>query len=216
VKNVINVNISQYYELVFLNIHLSHSQMTDCMLEPYGITPLYLSFLLTWLGLRCLTLHSTIFQLYRGDQFYWWSKLKYWEKTTDLSYVTDNLYQIKLYRVHLAINVIRTYIFSGDEICYLNHQHLIHTIFPSLYVLKIWRSTAIFLKNQRSMTYLTLSLILVHLITTDCGIELPLPFLNCLVGGSNIIFLKMVIVIFRIHLVHLWLWLRENAKYGCL
>jgi len=35
------------------------------------------------LGLWCLTPHSTIFQLYRGSQFYWWSKSEYLEKTTD-------------------------------------------------------------------------------------------------------------------------------------
>jgi hypothetical protein len=50
---------------------------------------------------------STIFQLYRGSQVYWWTT-EYPEKNTDLSQVPDKHYHIMMYRVHLTISGVRT------------------------------------------------------------------------------------------------------------
>jgi hypothetical protein len=58
-------------------------------------------------------LYSTIFQLYRGGQFYWSWKTEYTEKITDLPQVTDKLYHIICCTSTPCPSRIQTHI-SGD------------------------------------------------------------------------------------------------------
>jgi len=65
--------------------------------------------------LYCLRQLSTIFRLYRRGQFYWRMKPEHPEIMADLPPVTDKLYHIMLYGVHLAMSEIGTQNLSGDR-----------------------------------------------------------------------------------------------------
>jgi hypothetical protein len=75
----------------------------------------YISFLVLELGLLCLMLLLTIFQLHRGGQFYCWRTSEYSEKTTNMLQVTDKLFNILLYQVHLVMIGIRTHNVNGNR-----------------------------------------------------------------------------------------------------
>ena len=91
-------------------------------------------------GVWCLTSFSTIWQLYRGNQFYWWRKPEYPEKITDLPQVTDKLLLHISVLSTTRISWIRTHSFSDDRhwLHIVGRKYIYHMIITTNALIKTY------------------------------------------------------------------------------